>query len=110
MRAVSMNMLKKKILFLFVISMITFMANITIVDKAQARAVKKELPRPYYPRMGDGDTINRKFLHPGTLYGGFEYTGSERMCDTKYTIDHNSPRISKESLIKIGLLYHLIMH
>jgi len=99
----------KKLSSIIVISLIALTVGMVSAEIAFARPSTRELPKPYFPRLGDGDTINRKYLHPGTFSGGFEYT--ETGSIETVTINNNTQnRIKELSIIKWSILYHLIKY
>jgi hypothetical protein len=99
----------KKLSSLIVISLIALTVGMASVEIAYAKPSKKELPKPYFPSLGDGDTINRKYLHPGTFSGGFEYTETGDI-ETVTSKNNTLNRIKEQSIIKWSILCHLIKY
>ena len=99
----------KKLLFIIVISAIALTISVASVDIAHARPAKQELPKPYFPRLGDGDTINRKFLSPGMFEGEIDYseTGPVYIGTGKRDTQRITERIL---IIKWSILYQLIKY
>ena len=99
----------KKLLFIIVVSTIVLSISVASVEIAHARPAKQELPKPYFPRLGDGDTINRKFLSPGMFDGeiGYSETGTVYIGPELRDTHRKTERIL---IIKWSILYQLIRY